>query len=164
MVEPKAGAGAFALADPRTLLGAWEFDRVVIDHLAEEEFSVEGTIEFAVVGDGDISWSERGTMRRAGAKIPISRQLFLTHRVDGWAVTFEDGRDFHRWEPGTGVTHLCGRDTYRGFVHLAPASASSRRTQGWTVTWQVSGPAKNYEMVTRVRRVGSVRPSSRRST
>ena len=136
-------AGADPTTDPRELLGEWEFDRVVDDHLADERIGVVGTAEFTLEDDGAVRWAEQGTMTRAGAEIPISRVLFLRERDEGWVVTFDDGRDFHPWQPGAQVEHPCGRDTYRGFVQFAGP-------QEWSVRWHATGPEKDYEMLTRL--------------
>lgn len=128
--------------DPRTLLGAWTFDRVIDDHLAGDEKTVAGTAEFSEAGDGRIRWSESGTLRAGGLELPITRTSFLEPRGDGWFVTFEDGRDFHPWAPGDAVTHPCGADLYTGQV------SASAQAGAFTVRWRVTGPAKDYTMTT----------------
>lgn len=141
---------AFA-RDPRTVLGEWVFERVVSDRLADEVIEVGGNVTFTeerpVDSAGRIRWAEQGVMRRRGAEIPVTRTLFLVERAGEWHVTFEDGRDFHPWSPGAEVVHLCGADTYAGLVEPDP-----RHEGRWQVTWQVSGPRKDYTMVTRLRR------------
>lgn len=139
--------------DPRSLIGEWKFDRVVRDHLAGEVLAVAGRITFEVQDDGDIRWSESGTMTRAGVQIPVTRVLFLRQDTEGWRVTFDDGRDFHPWQPGSQVEHLCGRDTYRGLVSLdaRDVAGSTDGAGEWSIIWQATGPAKDYEMVTRLR-------------
>ena len=49
-----------AATDPRALLGEWEFDRVVDDHLADERIGVVGTAEFTLEDDGAVRWAEQG--------------------------------------------------------------------------------------------------------
>lgn len=133
-------------ADPRQLLGTWAFERVVDDRRAGEAVHVTGSTLLSEDGHG-IRWSEEGVMRRGGLELPVSRVLRLVPGDEGWVVTFEDGRDFHPWQPGGEVVHLCGADTYRGTVELGLDADGA-----WSVTWRVSGPTKDYEMVTRLRR------------
>lgn len=130
--------------DPRTLLGAWAFDRVIDDHLAGDEKTVTGAAEFAEAGDGRIRWSETGTLRVGGQELPVMRTSYIEPRGDGWFVTFEDGRDFHPWAPGQAVAHPCGADLYAGQIS---AGAGGGRSM-FTVRWRVTGPAKDYTMTT----------------
>lgn len=131
-------------ADPRSLVGQWRFERVVTDRLADEVIEVDGVVEFSLADEGSVRWAEQGTMHRAGVDLPVSRELVVVHRDDGWMVTFADGRDFHPWSPGTQVVHLCGDDTYVGLVE--------RDVDGprWQVRWQATGPRKDYEILTRL--------------
>lgn len=145
--------------DPRALLGDWTFDRVVTDHLASETITVRGRTSFELVDPGRVRWTEHGTLRRAGGEAEVSRELFVVRRDDGWTVTFSDGRDFHPWVPNRRVEHLCGADTYRGLAEFgAGVGTSANRAhedppgEQWTLTWWVSGPRKDYEMVTRLTR------------
>lgn len=78
-----------------------------------------------------------------------------------WRVTFEDGRDFHPWTARP-VEHACGHDLYEGHVETKPATGLPRTTTapaggrtttdagtdaGWTIRWRVTGPAKDYTML-----------------
>ncbi|QCX28140.1 DUF6314 family protein [Nocardioides jishulii] len=140
-----------ALRDPRTLLGPWVFERVITDRLADEVIEVSGTLTLSEEQGGRVRWAEAGVMRRGSAQLEVFRTLFVVEREDGWLVTFDDGRDFHPWSPGAEVVHLCGEDTYAGLVEATglgePAGGAGRR---WQVTWRVSGPRKDYLMVTRL--------------
>lgn len=156
MAHEVEAAGALEHDDPRVLLGAWTFDRVVTDHLASQTLTVRGSTTFELVDPGRIRWFEQGTMRRAGREVEISRELFVVRGDDGWDVTFGDGREFHPWAPNRRVEHLCGADTYRGLADFgSPSGAQTHEDpprERWTLTWWVSGPHKDYEMVTRLTR------------
>lgn len=136
--------------DPSRLLGTWDFHREVRDHRDGTEYDASGKATFTPEGDGRIRWAEEGTLRWADRSTPVNRTLFLVRGPSaaappsGWRVTFEDGRDFHPWTARP-VEHACGRDLYEGMV--APGSGST-----WTIRWQVTGPAKDYTMVTRYSR------------
>jgi len=153
MEQRDAGtARAHGTEDPRALLGDWVFDRVVTDHLAAETITVRGTTSFELVDPDRVHWTEQGTMRRAGGEVEVSRELFVVRRDDGWVVTFSDGRDFHPWVPDRRVEHLCGADTYRGLADFGAGTREDPPGERWTLTWWVSGPHKDYEMVTRLTR------------
>jgi hypothetical protein len=134
-----------AVLDPLSLLGTWTMARTIDDRQAGERSTVDGTTELEMQGDGRVRWTERGTFRRPAGDIPVSRVLFVEPRETGWFVTFDDGRDFHPWAPGDEVVHPCVADTYTGRIEPhGPAR--------WTVRWDVTGPAKDYTMITELTR------------
>jgi len=128
------------LANPETLLGAWTLARTIEDRRLEEDSTVHGVLELDEKRPGLIRWQERATWRRTGGDVAVSRGLLLARTDDGWWVRFEDGADFHPWAPGKPVLHDCAPDTYRGEVSGTP--------ERWTVTWEVTGPGKDYTMTT----------------
>lgn len=132
-----------SLLDPRTLTGTWRLERIIVDHRNAEELRVEGIVDLTAQADRRIRWTESGTLHRRGAELAVSRTLFIEQRVieqraDAWFVTFEDGSDFHPWEPGHEVEHPCAADLYVGRIDGSP--------ERWTVEWRVTGPAKDYVM------------------
>lgn len=132
---------------PRDLLGTWTLARTIDDRLAGEQLTVDGETVLTDEPDGRVRWAESGTLHRRGADLPVTRVLFVEPRDDGWFVTFDDGRDFHPWSPDERVVHPCGADTYAGRV--TPVDDDH-----WAVEWQVSGPAKDYTMVSDLTRRG----------
>jgi hypothetical protein len=132
------------LDDPRDLVGTWSLQRVVEDHLLGEVSRIDGELVLTREGPDLVVWEERGTWHRADGDVDVRRGLRLVRTGDGWWVRFEDGRDFHPWAPGEQVVHDCAPDTYRGTVTGA--------TDGWTVVWEATGPAKDYRMTTRLSR------------
>ena len=125
--------------DPLDLLGTWDLSRIIIDRKANDKSGVIGVTELAVLSDGRIQWTESGTLTRHGTDVPVSRVLYLEQRAGGWYVTFDDGRDFHPWQPGSPVEHDCSPDLYVGMVERLDADR-------WSVEWQVTGPSKDYTM------------------
>jgi len=134
-------------AEPSALLGSWSLSRTIDDRWGDETSTVDGTSELAMLEDGRIRWSERGVLHRATGDVPVQRVLFVERRDDGWFVTFDDGRDFHPWTPGSEVVHPCAPDTYRGRVDVLGDDR-------WTVRWDVAGPAKDYTMTSTLTRPG----------
>lgn len=138
--------------DPRRLVGVWTFDRLITDRMAGEELHVDGTVTFSAQDDDLVLWREQGTLHRGVAHLAVERTLQIVRRPGGsqqWDVTFEDGREFHPWSPQVWVEHLCGADTYRGLVL---ADGNGQVPTAVSVTWEVSGPRKDYTMVTRLTR------------
>lgn len=129
-----------AALDPCSLLGTWQLNRLIEDHLADEESRIRGTLELSAVADHRIRWEERGHWQRPAGVIAVRRGLWLVRETDGWWALFEDERPFHPWRPGTEVVHPCSLDTYRGRFEGT--------TEQWTITWEVTGPGKDYRMST----------------
>lgn len=130
-------------ADPRPLAGRWQLDRRLIDHARGESGCFHGELLITTAGDG-LEWAESGTLRWDGRELPATRRLLLQPGAEGWQMTFADGRPFHPWRPGVEVHHPCGADLYRGLVRAT-------RTR-MRVTWWVTGPAKDQEIHSRLRR------------
>ena len=62
-------------------------------------------------------------------------------------VLFEDGRFFHRFDaedPAPGASHDCAPDSYR-------VRYDFRAWPRWQAEWRVTGPRKDYAMVSRYR-------------
>lgn len=147
--------------DPHRLVGTWDFQREIHDHLDGAEYTARGQAEFAPQDDGRVRWAEHGTLSWSAGSTPVWRTLFLVPAppgdvpaASGWRVTFEDGRDFHPWTVGA-VEHLCGRDLYRGGMAVPPELAPSDLSPSdlsWELRWRVTGPEKDYTMDTRYSR------------
>ncbi|MFC7496757.1 MULTISPECIES: DUF6314 family protein [unclassified Nocardioides] len=129
--------------DPTGLLGTWSLTRVVHDHRAGERRDVSGTATLVAESAQRIRWSEEGTMTWPGHEVPVERTLYVDLGPDGWLVRFSDGRPFHPWAVGAWVDHPCAPDHYRGLVEV-----TGEPVETWTVTWDASGPEKDYRMVT----------------
>jgi hypothetical protein len=139
------------IADPAALIGTWSFDRTIADHRDVHQYVVKGSAHLKPV-DEAICWHENGTLFRDGGEFPVMRTLLLRpdRSADAsapyWRVEFDDGRPFHDWQVGMPLLHLCAADTYRGLVTATDADS-------WRITWNVSGPTKDYAMVTEYRRL-----------
>ena len=136
-----------AKIEPRVLAGTWHFERDIVDRLSGSTKQVFGETTISDAGDGRMRWYESGTLRDGDLELPVFRTLFIAKRGLEWAVTFEDGREFHDWAPGEEVEHLCGADTYRGRIDVTAVDGSA-----WAVVWTVTGPSKNYTMTTHLTR------------
>jgi hypothetical protein len=126
--------------NPEALLGRWTLARTIEDRRHQEDSSLDGVLELVEEQPGRIRWEERGTWHRPAGDVDVRRGLRLERTGRGWWVLFDDGRDFHPWAPGETYVHDCAPDTYRGEVSGTP--------ERWTVTWEVTGPGKDYTMTT----------------
>ncbi|WP_170159970.1 DUF6314 family protein [Frondihabitans australicus] len=131
-------------ADPATLPGVWRFERTIDDRLQGRRIHVAGTATFAPRSDGAIAWDEEGLLDQGGDRVPVAAHRLLRRDAAGaWAVEFADGRPFHPWRVDAEVVHDCAPDDYRGRIDAEGGAAA------WTQTWNVTGPMKDYTMVTR---------------
>ncbi|WP_445255691.1 DUF6314 family protein [Nocardioides aurantiacus] len=131
------------LADPCDLVGTWMLSRTIEDRRGGPDGRVEGRLELVLESPDRVAWREHGTWHRPDGDVEVQRTLGVVRRDGGWWVVFADGRDFHPWAPGEEVVHDCRPDTYRGVV--------TGTSVAWSVTWEVTGPAKDYRMETRLR-------------
>ncbi|MEO0743754.1 MAG: DUF6314 family protein [Pseudomonadota bacterium] len=104
-----------------------------------------GTAQFTPAGDG-LAYVEEGTLTLAGTALQATQRY---HWGADLSVHFDDGRFFHHVPPLGGETsHWCAPDQYDGHYDFADWPA-------FTVTWTVTGPRKDYRMLSRYARSGS---------
>ena len=125
--------------------GSWRLDRDIADGAGASTARFSGRAVFAWQ-DGDLAYEETGTLTLAG-QVPVaaSRGYLWTRRAEGGiAVRFADGRAFHEFDlrDGASATHSCPPDLY----HVAYEFG---HWPDWTARWRVTGPRKDYTMVSR---------------
>ena len=100
---------------------------------------------------GGLTCREQGVLRFRGADYHSGRVSLWRFPGQGRIeVRYEDNRPFHDFtaeEPE--ATHLCGEDDYRVSYEFGPEGD----TGTWFSRWDVKGPAKDYVMTTRYRRL-----------
>ena len=128
--------------------GPWRVTRRIDDRLSGRPGRFEGTARLTPDGKG-LRYREEGSLTLGdGPALAAHRDYLWLPDGDGIAVRFADGRPFHRFRPSgraSGTDHPCGRDLYRVTYDLTAWPA-------WTAEWTVTGPAKNYAMLTRYER------------
>lgn len=143
------------------LRGTWRVERRLADHRSGSAGWFRGTARFAPAGrpapaGDELAYHEEGELVLGEHRGPASRSLIYRRRPDGTAdVFFADGREFYWLDPRPGrwqARHPCGRDEYvlRGRV-LSDAVLEER--------WRVSGPAKDYEIMTTLTRTDAGNPA-----
>ena len=131
--------------------GDWQMMRI-IENVPEGVIGeFWGGCSFTPDGSG-LTCREQGVLRFHGADYHSGRVSLW--RFDGQGrieVRYEDGRPFHDFladQPQ--ATHLCGQDRYRVSYDFDPEGVGDT----WLSRWEVTGPAKDYVMSTRYRRLG----------
>ncbi|MDE0968539.1 MAG: DUF6314 family protein [Octadecabacter sp.] len=124
-------------------IGLYIVERDIDDRKAGVQLRFEGRAVLSMSPSGAI-YSETGVLNMGGKRFESERNYLWHEEGARICVRFADGRDFHIFDPVVGgpvTAHLCGADIYCGCYDL---SGWPR----WSVTWEVSGPRKNYLSVT----------------
>lgn len=134
--------------------GTWIVERTIADARTGQRGRFEGIARFVPDGAG-LSYREEGRLALGdAAPLAASRSYLWRENTAGEIeVHFPDGRFFHRFEPDAPApadTHDCAPDRYRVRYDFAGWPR-------WTAVWRVTGPRKDYEMVTRFRPAGASR-------
>jgi len=126
------------------LRGNWALSRSITDRLGGEDGDFAGSAVFE--GNGPtLLYSESGTLTLGETEMVAERRYRWDCAADGADVLYDDGRAFHSFTlAAPEASHLCGKDWYRGRYIFGP--------DRWQVTWQVTGPAKNYTSISVYRR------------
>lgn len=130
--------------------GAWRIARV-IRAAGEGEARFDGEARFRPDGRG-LAYAETGQLQLAGHP-PVQaerRYLWRAGPAGAIEVFFPDGRAFHRIDLRAAAPsdrHHCAQDIY-------DVTYDFRRWPVWVSRWRVSGPRKDYRMVTEYSRLG----------
>ncbi len=131
--------------------GDWTIERAIEDVHAARLGRFSGRATFRPAAAGGLAYREEGTLTLGdGPAMQATRDY---HWRDGGGgiieVRFGDGRFFHRFLPeeaAPGDVHQCDPDLYRVRYDFA-------RWPMWRAEWRVTGPRKDYSMVSRYRRI-----------
>lgn len=126
-------------------LGDWKIAREIVEKSGGTHH-MTGRAEFTRAADG-VTYREKGQLvTAAGAQFAASRVYHWRDAGHGRVqVLFEDERDFHNFDLTGAKTegkHWCDPDMYQVSYNLADWPV-------WSSVWRVSGPRKDYRMVTR---------------
>jgi Family of unknown function (DUF6314) len=141
---------AFPVADlNRFLLGSWNMSRRMRDFRLGISGWFEGHANVCVQS-GDLILQETGRLRFGAHEADAGQRYVLTLDQPHVArVKRADGSLFHELDLSSGsanILHRCGDDIYRGRYRVLHGDC-------FFVVWQVTGPRKDYRMVTRLMRV-----------
>ena len=144
------------------LAGEWDVVREIADHRTGQAGSFRGRASFrprpepaaaepAGPGGAVLEFTEHGELKFGDHRGPASRSLRYVGRSDGSAaVCFADGRDFYQLDLRSGscrAVHPCRADRYSVTVTWLSPDA-------FTEVWQVTGPAKDYDLTSVYTRTG----------
>ncbi|MEM7177386.1 MAG: DUF6314 family protein [Pseudomonadota bacterium] len=126
--------------------GRWQMVRI-IENVAEGVIGeFWGECRFTPDGAG-LSCAEAGVLRFRGVDYHAERGSLWRFPESGRVeVQYDDGRPFHDFvDDLPRAEHLCGEDHYSVSYEFG--------INEWTSIWDVKGPAKDYRMTTRYRRI-----------
>ncbi|PCD77682.1 DUF6314 family protein [Pseudothioclava arenosa] len=125
--------------------GDWRISRVIVPRGAPEA-RLEGRARFRPEGAG-LLYHEEGELILPGQPpIRAERSYLWREGGAGIVVDYADGRPFHEFDPARPrAAHWCDPDDYRVRYDFT-------RWPLWRAEWEVSGPRKDYVMITDYRR------------
>ena len=125
--------------------GLWRLERAIEDRRAGTAGAFSGSARLTPDGAG-LRYEEQGTLTLPGAAPMQAARAYLWRReAEDIAVFFDDGRRFHVIGESARDRHWCDPDLYDVTYDFA-------RWPDWSATWDVSGPRKDYRMVSRYSR------------
>lgn len=129
------------MLDLMDFAGQWRLERQIKDAKGPDA-TFSGTASFTP-DDAGLKVQENGQLRLIGQGAFQARRSYLWRQSGSLiAVLFDDGRDFHMFDPGQGIAHAnhwCDPDTYNVRYDFSGWPV-------WQAQWQVTGPRKNYSM------------------
>lgn len=141
----KAPAQSTSLPSLDAFTGIWVLRRDITDISTKAISRFVGTSEFVWQND-DLLCHEIGTLSLPNApEMQATRSYIWRPTSDGIDVFFDDGRFFHTVTTGSPAVHDCDPDRYEGAYDFDA-------WPNWSLAWRVTGPRKNYEMISRYSR------------
>lgn len=122
--------------------GFWRLHREIDFADRDMQASFLGEARLTPQGSGLI-YDESGHLTLGTAPaLHAERRYIWEPAADGIAMLFADGRPFHTFSlaPASEATHDCPPDIYR-------VSYAFHDWPVWTATWRVTGPKKDYTML-----------------
>lgn len=131
--------------------GEWRIERTIEDALLVRSGVFTGRAVFTSMSDG-LAYHEEGELQLGDSLRCTASRRYIWREAGGNAIElrFSDGRFFHRFtsgEPAPSAAHDCPPDSYR-------VRYDFRAWPVWTAAWRVTGPRKDYAMVSAFRRAG----------
>ncbi len=124
--------------------GGWRLSRKITDRRAGRDGTAEGRLDLVPEGGG-LRYEERVVLHLPGQKPMAGTRGYRWEGHPGIiAVFFDDGRPFHDFALGEArprALHHCDPDRYEVTYDFSDWPV-------WTVTWEVTGPRKDYRMET----------------
>lgn len=129
-------------------VGRWKILRRIEDFKAGQTLSGAGEAVFAETAEG-LLYTEQLTLTLPnGATTLATRSYKWCAQGSEIEVFFEDGLPFHHFDPtvlNQECFHACDPDSYQGHYDFS-------RWPAWQVTWRVTGPRKDYRLISRYER------------
>ncbi len=140
----------------QSFAGRWRLDRTIDDRRAGRTGRLAGEARFDPV-DGGLAYVEDGTLAFPGSAPMQATRRYLWRSAGGGIVevAFGDGGFFHRFDlgvPAPEATHDCPPDLYR-------VRYDFRAWPDWRAEWRVTGPSKDYGIVSAYARLDSAAPT-----
>lgn len=126
--------------------GHWRLERRIRDGRSGRDGTFQGTASFAPQGS-TLLYREAGELRLDGTAMAAEQSHVWRQEGTRICVVFSDGRPFHCFDTGVSTPasrHDCAPDIYRVEYDFAA-------WPDWRSEWRVTGPRKDYVMVSEYR-------------
>jgi hypothetical protein len=127
-------------------VGDWVLGRTIDDGFGLQSGRFDGIARFVPSAAG-LVYHEEGELHLLGGPTLRAERTYHWRSVGPRIfVDYSDGRSFHDFEPGDpNATHQCGADHYAVRYDFGDWPR-------WTSLWCVTGPRKDYRMMTTYQR------------
>ena len=126
--------------------GDWSIDRQIDDHRVGQLGRFRGTARFLTVPSG-LAYHETGLLTLgSAAPVTATRDYLWRWQAGRICVDYVDGRPFHDFNPAApSAHHHCLPDDYTVTYDFSDWPR-------WHAHWRVTGPRKDYTMISRYKR------------
>jgi hypothetical protein len=127
-------------------IGKWSIDRKISDHHSGMDGRFLGHAVFAATQNGLVYHEEGQLSYGSGPAMAATRDYLWRTETGRIIVDHADGRPFHSFDPTTPeADHWCDPDRYKVRYDFG-------KWPLWRAEWVVTGPRKDYLMVSVYRR------------
>ena len=131
-----------------SLIGKWQLLRTI--NQTDQVFTAKGTSSFTKVDDSTLFYQEECTLFMPDSKLIMTREYFYLYNKEKNQIEkyFSHNQKqsylFYIVNTEYRGSHLCVKDMYKAKYSFEKLDKSSE----FTLTYQVTGPTKNYTSIT----------------
>ena len=125
--------------------GVWRVQRRIADRAGRQCLRFSGIARFTPAGAGCLRYEESGLLHLPG-RAPMQAERRYLWRAEAGRIVVDhgDGSPFHAFDPtAPEAKHFCPPDRYAVRYRFA-------RWPRWSAVWTVTGPRKDYTMLSRL--------------
>jgi hypothetical protein len=125
------------------LMGAWDLQKEIYDHLAQQQGSFKGQAFFEEIEPHKARYGEEGELHYAAHHGSATQEYIYEFPHPYEAKIYRpQHRFFHDLDLRLGfwkIEHICAQDHYKGRFTVETQN-------NWTIDWDIKGPQKKLTM------------------